>query len=100
MHTHTRTRGVPGGAPQQREQWLPLAHTTEEAGLPWHTRASPALLSPPQLLDLATLRFQAMHDLSGSRVAAITAVRYRPDGHGGMSNVAYMAQVGAIVGQL
>ncbi|KAF5841362.1 hypothetical protein DUNSADRAFT_13230 [Dunaliella salina] len=40
-----------------------------------------------------TLRHQATYDLSGNKKdAAITAVRYRPDGHGGTSNVAYMAQ--------
>lgn len=47
-----------------------------------------------QLLDLADLRVQTIHDLANNRVAAITALRYRPDGHGGTSNVAYMAQVG------
>lgn len=44
-------------------------------------------------MDLSTLHVQQVHNLADGKVAAITALRYRPDGHGGMSNVAYMAQV-------
>jgi len=44
------------------------------------------------LVDIKTCKTMAIHDLSEGRIAAITAIRYRPEVPGGSQNVALLAQ--------